>query len=154
MDPKTIKITTMGSHFEIDDQVSQWRCNHGYYRTIIPKSLSVKYLALPDLAPSFPDICGEKLDFTTVPDGGWSIGYLIPQPGTNKYSLGSTERTVLAGISRAWHPIKVDWAALNEQDYDVGASDLQSTGQMYSRVYKNHFGHAKVVVSCEWMLGA
>jgi hypothetical protein len=57
------------SHFEIDNQLSDWHFQYGCYRIIVPKFSTVKYFALPDLAPSFLDIRGEKLDFTTVPDG-------------------------------------------------------------------------------------
>lgn len=87
----------------------------------------------------------------TVPDGDWNIGYLVPQPGTYKHSLGSMEKISLAGISNTWHPQKIDWTALNELDYDEEDEDeLRSAGRMLCRVYKNHFGYEKVIVSYEW----
>jgi hypothetical protein len=130
--------------------MTHWHFRYGYYRILIAKTSSVKYLALPDPGPSGFDLGGDQLNFTTVPDGNWNIGYLVPQPGTNRYALGSMERTDLAEISPTWHPHKVDYLALNEPRDEVTGFELQSTGLHYG-AFNNHFGCEKVVVSYEWI---
>jgi hypothetical protein len=152
MEPATSMTPKTASHFEIDNQLSDWRFKYGYYRITIPKPSTVKNLALPDPAPSFPDIRGEKRDFTTVPEGGWNIGHLTSQPGTHKYSLLSTEKTNLARVSTTWYPHQVDWMALNEPERsDTATFELQSAGFIFYNVYSNHFGLDKVIVSSEWI---
>jgi hypothetical protein len=147
----TTSTPPSSSLFIIDNQLSAWHLKFGYYRIIVPTSSSVKYLALPDPAPSFPDIRGEKLNFTTVPDGDWNVAYLVPESGTQKYSLGSMKQTTLAGISKIWHPRKVDWISLNERDYDGTGSDPQLASHIFASVHTNYFGFEKVIVSYEWI---
>ncbi len=149
MDSTTSIAPTIGRPFEIDNQHSAWQFKYGYYRIIVPESSCVKYLALPDPAPSFPALRGEKLNFKIVPDGDWNIAYLTPQPDSYKYSLRSTEKTNLAGINKTWHPHNVDWMALNEPDNDAAAHDLQVSGHPFVQVYKTHFGFDKVIVNHE-----
>lgn len=150
MESTSSRSVTTGSHFEIDNYLSDFHMKYGYYRIIISESSFVKYLAIPDPAPSFPDVRGEKLAFTTVPDGDWNIGYLISEAGTHRYSLGSTEKTALAGINKTWHSQKIDYMALKEPDHDADGSDPQLKSHMFFHVYKNHFGFDQVIVSYEW----
>jgi hypothetical protein len=82
MDATSSKAPTTSRRFKIDNQLSAWQFKYGYYRIIILESSCVMYLALPDRAPSLPDLRGERLNFTTVPDGDWNMGYLNPHPET------------------------------------------------------------------------
>ncbi len=141
---------TTDSPFQIYDELFDLHYKYGYYRIIIPKSSSVKYLAQPDPKPLFPRNGGQALNFTTVPDGDWNIGYLAPHNDTNKYFLASTAKIDLAGIVKLWHPHKIDWMTLNRSDDAVVSSDLQTIGMPYN-ICKNHFGFEQVVVYYEWM---
>jgi hypothetical protein len=94
MDPSGSTTPMPSSPFQIYDELFDFSYNYGYYRIIFPTSSSVKYLAQPDPVPLFPRNGGQNLNFTTVPDGDWNMGYLALQADPNKYVLASTKRLI------------------------------------------------------------
>lgn len=81
-----------------------------------------------------------KPDFATDSESDFGIGYLTAQFGTHIFPW--FHRKDNSSLNQ-----QDDWTALTEPDYDAGASEVQSVGQIFSGVYKNHFRHEKVVVS-------
>jgi hypothetical protein len=69
MDSSGITSPGTSSHFQIYDELLDPHYKYGYYRTIVSKSPSLKYIAQPDPVPVFPRNGGQTLSFTTVPDG-------------------------------------------------------------------------------------
>jgi hypothetical protein len=118
-----------------------------YYR-ILTQSSRVKYLAFMSLDLMILDIHGERLDFNTVPEGDWNIGYLIPKRGSDKLTLDTVEKRALFGVSSTWCPNFIDYLALNEPC--SSASELQGQHQMQSILCREHLGLENVVVNFEW----
>src|SRR5271154_802510 len=100
--------------FEIIDGLSH-RPGHvsGYYRIIVDSS-TIKYLSFPAIPAAGPDIRGNRLAFSTVPEGEWNVGYLIQDPDDKKFRLQSTGTIELVGIRKRWHPSSIDWHDLSE----------------------------------------
>lgn len=71
-------MKTSTTKFEIDNEIPSWEFKYDYYHIMLSDKSSpvVKYLALRGPVNSFPDIRGERLDFDTVPEGKWNVGYL------------------------------------------------------------------------------
>jgi hypothetical protein len=125
---------------------------YGYYRIIImDKSSSViKYLARPETTISFPDICGERLNFNTVPEGDWNIGYLKRTPDALQYSLDFTDKSTFAAVEKLWLPSKTDYMSLDKPLY-LDETKLQCMGQIHSTIHDGHeFGVTQVVVNFDW----
>lgn len=134
--------------FEVLDMVSIGPGFERSYYRIRTASSTIKYLALVSQHPTFPDFRGEQLDFSTVPEGDWNLGHLVPKVDTQKATLGTTETTTLATIGKNWHPCMIDYADLGEAS--SGLDELQCRHQIYSAVYRGHSGADKVIVSFEW----
>jgi hypothetical protein len=137
-----------GSTFEIIDAVSaQLGKEYGYYRIVIASSV-IKYLGFLEPHPTAPDIRGEKLDFNTVPEGDWNVGYLDRMTHSAKFTMGATVKRAFQSVEKTWHPSTVDRLTLGEPE--LSDKELQCLGQMYSAVYRDHFGLDKVIVNHEW----
>lgn len=123
----------------------------GYYRILVGSS-SIKYLSFSGHRLQFPDIRGDLLALTTVPDGEWNVGYLIEESTDKKLRLESTGTIDLATIENIWCSSSVDWLELSNSKNLRGEADgeLQCTTSMYAHVYPGHLGHEKVVVHYEW----
>lgn len=144
------KTTT--TKFKIDNEMSSWEFKYGYYRIILSDESSpvVKYLAYHDPVNSFPDIRGERLDFNTVPDGNWNIGYLKRNLIGEKYTLDYTDNSALAAVKNLWHSSKIDYEALSKP-LEHDGPDLQCAAQIYSTIHDgSQFSVAKVIVNIEW----
>jgi len=142
-------LTSSTIPFEIDNQASALGFRYGYYRIIVKNTSIIKYLVVPNPAPSFPDIRGERLGFDTVPDGSWNVGYLKREAGVDQYLWDSAAEQSLATVEKIWHPRKVDYMELGDPEATT-EFHLRSTAQIFPAVYNNHFGVEQVVVNIEW----
>lgn len=146
------QIKTSTIKFNIDDEMSSWEFKYGYYRIILGDESSpvVKYLARYDPVNSFPDIRGERLDFDTVPEGKWNVGYLKRNLIGGKYTLGYTDNGTFAAVKNLWHSSKIDYEALS-RPLEHDGLDLQCAAQIYSTIHDgSQFDVAKVIVNIEW----
>jgi hypothetical protein len=142
-------LTRSAIPFEIDNQASALGFRYGYYRIIVKNTSIIKYLAVLNPAPSFPDIRGERLGFDSVPDGSWNVGYLKREAGADPYLWDSAAEQSLAAVEKVWHSRKVDYMELGDPQATI-EFHFRSTTQIFPAVYTDHFGVEKVVVNIEW----
>jgi len=122
-----------------------------YYR-ILTASRQIKYLTFTPLknAPlkhALPDYHGEQLDIETVPEGIWTVGYLILKDGADKFTLGSTANVSLSRVEQIWCPRTISYLELTPT-YDRNA--LQLIGKMRAMVCDGFFGVDEVLAHFEW----
>ena len=137
--------------FQILDAVGSLFGNNKecYYRILLGASQQIKYLAFSATKHSLPDIRGEQLDIEALPEGNWTVGYLIPKDGADKLALESTAHVVLPSVEQVWCPRTIDYLELSKSSYDEKPLQCMGKGP-HVTVRGCHFGVDQVVVHLEW----